>query len=384
MKFLHLADLHIGKVVNGFNLIEDQRHVLEELLAISRDSHVDAIVIAGDVYEKQNPSAEAVELVDWLLTEIASAQIECMIVPGNHDSAERMGFGSHIFARNGIHIARRFDGHVERVTLADGDGPVTFWLLPFIRAFEVRHHFPDAQIGTDVSCALKTVFEADPPDSAMRNVLVAHQFVSFASFKPELSESEVTVGGLDEVDGAIFSDFDYVALGHIHKSQAVGSAFMRYAGSLLKYSFSEARDNKQFPLVTLGRKGDVDITTVSCTPLHDMREISGPFERLISPEVVASEPADDYLHVTLTDPHPILDALQKMRLHYPNVMSLDYRSDIERANREHPELTAAQSRENAFELFERFFEKQYGQPLTTLQRTKAQEALEHAFREELR
>ena len=382
MRFLHLADLHIGKTVNGFNLIDDQRHALSCALDIAKRENVDAILLAGDIYDKQNPSVEAVELMGRFLTDVVKSDIVCLVVPGNHDSASRIAFGARIFARSGIYIAEKFQGRLEHVALTDEHGPVNFWLLPFVRPFELRHHFPEADIGVDYTRAIKAILEAAPVDFSERNVILAHQYVSFRSFQPQRSESETNVGGLDEVDGELFDGFDYVALGHIHKSQSVGVPTMRYAGSLLKYSFSEARYGKEFPLVTMGRKGEIDIDTVSFAPLHDMREITGPFDELTSPDIVQSAPADDYLHVTLTDPHPILDALQKIRAVYPHVMVLDYQSDVRRAKMQNSISSPAQTRINAYELFENFYEMQYGSPLTSAQRQQVRALLDSAIDED--
>ncbi len=376
MKFLHLGDLHIGKVVNGFNLIADQRHALNELLKRAIRENVDAIVISGDVYDKRNPSVEAIELVGNFLTSMAEANIASLIIPGNHDNAQYIAFGARIFAKSRIYLAERYNGTPQSVTLSDEFGPVTFWLVPFMRPAEVRHAHPNADIGTDYTAALRTVIEAASPNFNERNVMLAHQFVSFNTYRPQLSDSEVNLGGLDEVDGSVFDGFDYVALGHIHKSQAVGRNTMRYAGSLLKYSFSEALYTKEFPLVTLKEKGIVELDSITFEPLHDLREIAGPFEELISPEIVQRERADDYLHITLTDPHPILDALQKIRAVYPNVMTLDYESDIKRARTSSVQPTAAVAFTSALELFETFFEQQTGEKLTDNQHRWAQDALE--------
>ncbi|MEG0503609.1 MAG: exonuclease SbcCD subunit D, partial [Raoultibacter sp.] len=304
MKILHLADLHIGKQVNGFPLIEDQRFALEAVLAAARDHSVDALLLAGDLYDKSSPSAEAVCLLDWFFTEVATAGLPCYAIPGNHDSAERVAYVSGLLTRQGIHLAPIFDGRVTHHSLEDEHGPVTFWLLPFMKPAHVRAFFPDADIGQDYTAALRTVLADCPLETSQRNVLIAHQFVTSGTAEPERSDSELSVGGLDNVDASVFADFDYVALGHIHRPQRIGRDEVRYAGSLLKYSFSEIKYPKSATLVELGPKGTISITLLPLEPLHDMREIKGPLASLLADDVVTASKSDDYLHVVLTDEDP--------------------------------------------------------------------------------
>lgn len=381
MRFMHLADLHIGKVLNGFSLIEDQRFALAQLMDYAAAQKLDAIVLAGDLYDKAAPSAEAVALLDELLTRIAATGIPCLAIPGNHDSADRVGYASGLLAHEGIHVPARYDGAVAHVELADEYGPVVFWLLPFLKPAQVRPYFPDDDIGSDYTAALASALSACDVDPAKRNVLVAHQNVSYAGRGPIRSDSEFSVGGLDNVDATAFDAFDYVALGHIHRPQRIGRDTVRYAGSLLKYSLSEIRYPKSACIVTLGPKGQCSVDLHPITPLHDLREISGPLNKLCDDDVVAGQDADDYLSVVLTDEEPRIDALGRLRARYPNVLSVTYASERERtaeAPAASEDGTSDDLALNPLALFERFFEQQTGAALSEDQRAIARAELERA------
>ena len=396
MKFLHLADLHIGKIVNGFSLLEDQRFALEQVLRLARERQADALLLAGDLYDKSAPSAEAVALLDWFLTQTAELELPCFAIPGNHDSAERVGYASQLLKRQGVYVPRTFDGTVEHFTLEDEHGPLTVWLLPFLKPVHVRAHFPEKadEIGQDYTAATRCVLEACDIDLSRRNVLVAHQFVTWNGTEPERSDSELTLGGLDNVDASVFDSFDYVALGHIHRPQRIGRDEVRYAGSLLKYSFSEIRYPKSAVLVELGAKGDaayaeadanagagapacdVRIELVPLPALRDMREIKGPLAELLSDEVAHAGNPLDYLHVVLTDEQPAIDALARARAVYPNVMALDYENARTKAQTDASVTSDEEEALTPFELFARFFELQNGTQLTENQAAIAREALE--------
>ena len=383
MKLLHIADLHLGKSVCGFSLLEDQRHALGEVVRMAVDQEADALLIAGDVYDKSSPSAAAVSLLDWFFCQLIENGIPCYVVPGNHDSAERLAYAAGPLARQGIHVAPPFDGALGRCVLEDRHGEVNLWLLPFVRPADVRAHFPDDDIGSDYTAACNAALRAAAIDPAERNVLVAHQFVTSGGDEPERSDSELSVGGLDNVDASAFEAFDYVALGHIHRPQRIGRDQTRYAGSLLKYSASETGHVKSATLVTLGAKEPgaacaVGIEQIPIVPLRDMRRIKGPLAELLKPEVAAAQNAEDYLHVTLTDPVPALDALARLRATYPNVMSLEY--DAAPAKAMHagtlPPSNGAAVQTDLAQLFERFFAKQTGDELTEAQRRIVSEAFE--------
>lgn len=380
MKLLHISDLHVGKHLNEFSLLDDQRFILQRIVDIIKEQRVDALLIAGDIYDKSTPSAEAVALLDWFLNAVAETGAACFAISGNHDSAERVAYAARLLAARRIYLSPVFAGSLASFQLEDEHGPVTFWLMPFIKPAHVRPHFPDADIGTDYTAACKAVLDACDVCEKQRNVLLAHQFVTCSSAPTERTDSELILGGLDNVDASVFDRFDYVALGHVHRPQRVGRDEVRYSGSPLKYSFSEARFPKTAPLVELGPKGQLSIELIPLEPLHDVREVRGPLAELTSPgvlEALTERERQDYLHVTLTDPLPPMNAMAKLRAAYPHVMALDF--DNARtaargalADGERGQLDEA----SPLELFARFYEKQNGEPLSERQRALAIEALE--------
>lgn len=375
MRILHLSDLHIGKRVNEFPMLDDQRHILAQVLDLARERAVDAIVVAGDLYDKASPSAEAVALLDWFLAEASRTGAALLAIPGNHDAEERIAYASTLLARQNIHLAPVYDGSVAHVDLEDEHGTVTFWLIPFLKPSMVRPHVPDARIESYTD-ALRTVLERCPIDPARRNVAVSHQFVTCTGQATERTESELVLGGMDNVDVGAYDVFDYVALGHVHRPQRVGRDEVRYSGSPLKYSFSEIDGCKSVPLVELGAKGDpVAIDLVRLEPLHDMRRVRGPLEKLVSPSVAAQADPNDYLRVTLTDEHPPLDALQLLRSTYPNVMGVEYESGRTAAAGCPAGATSDRPR-TPLELFEAFYLLQNGVELTESQRDVVLKTLE--------
>jgi len=324
MKLMHLSDLHIGKRVNEFNLMEDQRHILHQIVQIADEIKPDGIIIAGDVYDKSMPAAETVELFDEFLTLIAQRSMPCFVISGNHDSPERIAFGARIMAGQRIHMSRVFDGTMTPIVLEDEIGELNIYMLPFIKPAHVRRFYPDEAVDSFEE-AIRTVINNITVDNSKRNVLVAHQFITGTGIEPERCESEsISVGGIDNIDVTVFDCFDYVALGHLHGPQFIERDTVRYAGSPMKYSFSEAKHNKSVTVVEFGKKGEIKIDTISLVPLRDMREIKGPIERLLSPETYVGTNTDDYMHITLTNEEDIMDAIGKLHTVYPNVMRLDY------------------------------------------------------------
>lgn len=374
MKLLHLSDLHIGKHLNEFPLIDDQRFVLERACDLIESRGIDAVIVAGDVYDKSMPSAEAVALVDRFFDAVARTGAALFVVSGNHDSAERIAYASRLLERNRVFVSPVFDGTISHHALTDDEGPVVFWLIPFLKPASVRPHFPDLDI-VDYTDALRAVIDACPIDQSVRNVAIAHQFVTFGGTEPERSASELSLGGLDNVDASVFDAFDYVALGHVHRPQRIGRDTMRYSGSPLKYSYSEIAYPKTAPLIELGSKGSIDIDLVELAPLHDVRRISGPLDQLVSPDIVASQTADDYLHVVLTDEEPQIDALARLRTVYPRVVGIDY--DNTRTNAAGATASALTLDESIapLDLFDELFLAQNGMPLSDAQRTMVQTAL---------
>jgi exonuclease SbcD len=324
MKFLHMSDLHIGKTVNGFPMAEEQRHVFGQIIGYIRSEKPDAVLMAGDIYDRAAPGTEAVRLFDDLLTEIAECGVTLLLISGNHDSPERLNYASRLLSEQNIRICGVFDGALQSVTLRDAIGNVHFRLLPFIKPSTVRGMFGGREIESHAD-AVSAVLESADIDFSERNVLISHQFYTASGVAPIRSESEIDpVGGLDAIDAGVLSRFDYVALGHLHGAQNVGGRKIRYAGSPLKYSFSECRQEKSVTLVTLLEKGNLSVATLPLVPLRDMREIKGPLERLLRDDVVSRAGKDDYLRVILTDAQEIIDPMGKIRSVYPNVMALDF------------------------------------------------------------
>lgn len=332
MKLLHLADLHLGKKVYEFSMIEDQKYILQQILDIMDKEGIDGVIIAGDVYDKMVPSIEAVQLLDDFLSRISDKGIEIFLVSGNHDSAERLSFGAKIFSRNKIHFAAGYQGKVEPILLEDAYGTISIYLLPFIKPAYVKHAFPErAEKIVSYQDAMQVVMEQIPLDKTQRNVLVAHQFVTGAS---RCESEEISVGGVDNVDASLFMDFDYAALGHIHGPQWIGKETIRYAGTPLKYSFSECGHHKAVTLLELREKGDVGMKQIPLVPLHDMRKIKGTYEEVTARSFYENTDTGDYVHITLTDEEDIFDALGKLRVIYPNLMKLEYDNGRTRSKQE--------------------------------------------------
>lgn len=372
MKFLHLADLHLGKRVNGFSMLEDQAHILRQILAILDDEQPDGVLIAGDVYDKSVPSVEAVELLDGFLTELRARGVPVLLISGNHDSPERLAFGGRVMDSCGIHISPVYDGALAPVTLQDAFGPVHIWLLPFVKPAHVRRWFPDADIESYTDAMAEAVAHMDI-DTAARNVLVTHQFVTGGT---RSGSEELSVGGTDNVDSGVFAPFDYVALGHLHGAQHIGRETIRYAGSPLKYSFSEARQHKSVTVVTLGEKGDMQVRTVALTPLRELREIRGSYDELTARSFYEHTTyRSDYLHLILTDEQDVFDAMSRLRTIYPYLMTLDYDNARTRAAGG-MSVPAETERRTPLELFEALYQRQNHRPMSEVQRAYIAQLME--------
>ena len=375
MKLLHLSDLHLGKRVNEFSMIDDQRHVLDQILRVIDAERPDAVLIAGDVYDKPVPTAEAVALLDWFLVELSGRELQVFVISGNHDSAERMAFGGRLMEQSGVHLAPVYDGTVARWTLTDEHGPVHLYLLPFVKPVHVRRCFPEREIETYTD-AVAAAVEAMDVDPAARNVLVTHQFVTGAA---RCESEEVSVGGADNVDASVFDGFDYVALGHLHGPQTVGRETVRYCGTPLKYSFSEAHHKKSVTVVELGEKGTVTVRTVPLTPRRDLVELRGAYEEVTRRDFYEGNGyQDSYVHITLTDEEDVPDALGKLRLIYPYLMKLDYDNQRTHATGVGDEGGDLQ-RKSPMELLEEFYAMQNGQPMGQEQRQFARQLMERIW-----
>lgn len=359
---MHLADLHLGKRVNGFSMMEDQEYILNRILEIMEEEQPDGLLIAGDVYDKTIPPAEAVRLMDDFLTAVAAKNVPVFLISGNHDSAERVAFGHQLMQGSGIWISPVYDGTIRHHTLEDRWGEVNIYLVPFLRPSVVRSFFPDAEIG-DYTDALGTILEGLQLDTSQRNVVLAHQFVTAAGALPETCDSEqLSVGGLDRVDGSVFSPFDYTALGHLHGPQRVGSETIRYAGSPLKYSFSELHQKKSVTVAELREKGETEIRQIPLQPRREMIELRGTFEEILAEARQKGEPRTDYYHMILTDETDVVDALSRLREFYPNIMLLDYDNRRTRSQKEVEQLDRVEERMPG-ELFAALYEQQNGQEM---------------------
>ena len=361
MKFIHLSDLHLGKRVNEFSLLEDQEYILTKIINIIDEEKPEGVIIAGDVYDKSVPSAEAVELFDDFLVRLAKRNLKVFVISGNHDSAERIAFGGRLMDKSGIYMSPVFGGKVEPITLKDDFGDVNIYMLPFIKPSNVRRFYPENEIVTYTD-AVKTVIDNMEIDTSKRNVLVTHQFVTGAV----RSESEdISVGGTDNIDASVFECFDYVALGHIHRSQKCGGGeYIRYSGTPLKYSFSEAKDNKTVTVVEMSTKGSITLDFIPLVPKRDMVEIKGTYDELTLKSFYENTTyQDDYIHITLTDEEDIPDVITKLRVIYKNIMKLDY--DNKRTRTMNEISGAGDVKEKTpFEHFSEFYELQNGQPLS--------------------
>ncbi|MBR4473659.1 MAG: exonuclease SbcCD subunit D [Oscillospiraceae bacterium] len=370
MKLIHLSDLHLGKRLKEFNLLDDQEFILRQCLTVIDEEKPDAVILAGDIYDKAIPSAEAVALFDEFLYDLVLRNLHVLIISGNHDSPERIAFGHRLLKNSNVHVSPVYDGTVRPITLEDRFGSVNLYLLPFIKPIHVRRFFENETIETYTD-AIRTAIRNMQVNPAERNVLVTHQFVTGA----ERSESEeIPIGGLDNVDASVFDGFDYVALGHIHGPQSIGSDRIRYCGTPLKYSFSEAKQNKSVTVAELGEKGRLTVKGVPLIPKREMRELRGSYMELVSKSNYEGTNTDDYIHITLTDEEDIPEVISRFRILYPNLMQLDY--DNQRT-RNQAAVGGAQDaeRKSPTELFSELYEKQNGMPLSEEQRQYTEELM---------
>ena len=377
MRFLHLSDLHLGKRVNEFSMLEDQAYILKEILNIIDEQKVEAVLIAGDVYDKVIPSAEAVRLLDDFLTRIAARELPVFLISGNHDSAERVAFGSRLMSSRQIYLSPVFESDVEPITISDRYGEINIYMLPFVKPSLVKRVYPEEEIIT-YQDAVNAAVQHMQIDTDKRNVLLAHQFVTGAA---RCDSEELSVGGLDDVDASIFDGFDYVALGHLHGPQKIGKETVRYSGTPLKYSFSEANQKKAAVIVDVEEKGKINIQQIPFLPKHDMREIRGTYMEVTALDFYKDMKTDDYLHITLTDEEDIPDAIGKLRTIYPNIMKLSYDNLRTRAAVT-VRGTAEVEEKSPMELLKEFYELQNNQPMTDEQEEIARGMMEEIWEDE--
>ena len=359
MKIMHLSDLHIGKKVNEYSMLQDQIYILKEILRIIDNEKVETVIIAGDVYDRSLPPNEALELFDEFLYQLSSRNVNVFVISGNHDSPERISYGGRMMTENKIFLSPVYDGNVKPTTLNDEYGKVNFYMLPFVRPADIRRYFPDENI-ENYTDAVKVAIDNMNVDFSERNILITHQFVTGA----ELSESEdIIVGGTDNVSGEVFDGFDYVALGHIHREQTVGKDNIRYCGTPLKYSFSEAKHIKSVTILDFRGKENIEYSKIPLTPLRDMREIRGTYDELTLKSNYENTNVDDYIHITLTDEEDIPDAIGKLRSIYPNIMKLDYDNLRTRGSGTVDAIENIESK-SPFELFADLFKQQNNQDMS--------------------
>ncbi len=367
MKFLHISDLHLGKRLNEFPMIEDQKYILKQILSMADRERADAVFVAGDVYDKPVPSAEAVQVFDWFLTELADRNMTAFVISGNHDSAERLAFGARLMSGRGVYVSPVYDGTAEKICLTDGYGELFVYLLPFLKPAVVRHALmnePDAQLPESYQEAVELAVRRMGVDPGQRNVLAAHQFVTGAG---RCESEEILVGGLDNIDANVFDGFDYVALGHIHSPQSVGRETVRYCGTPLKYSFSEAEQEKSVTVIEMKEKGRVELHTAPLVPLHDLRILRGTYEEVMSKHFYRNMDTEDYVKIILTDEEDVPDGVQRLRVIYPNLTRLEYDNSRTRESRT-VEAAEDVEQKSPLTLFEEFYELQNNQPMNRMQK----------------
>ena len=376
MKLIHLSDLHIGKRVNEVSMIEEQAYILDRILEAIDAEQPGAVLISGDVYDKSIPSAEAVTLFDDFLCRLADRQQQVFIISGNHDSAERLAFGGRLMEDRGIHLSPVYDGSIAPITLTDEYGPVRFWLLPFLKPAHVKRFYPEEGIESYTDACRAAVGKMNI-DTAERNVILVHQFVTGSS---TCDSEEISVGGTDNVDAVVFADFDYVALGHIHGPQNIGSERVRYCGTPLKYSFSEAKHLKSITVAELGEKGSFGLRTIPLTPLHDMREIRGSYEEVTAKSFWENTAVEDHLHITLTDEEDVPEAMARLRVIYPNLMKLSYDNARTRSNAVIDGAVDVQKK-SPLQLFGELYQQQNNQPMSQIQHDFMRDLMEAIWEE---
>lgn len=363
MRLFHISDLHIGKRLNEMPLLEDQVAILNQILQKADELHPDGVIIAGDVYDKSVPPAEAVQVFDDFLTALALRSMAIMVISGNHDSAERIGYGSRLMQTSGVYVSPAFDGSVTQAVLEDEFGRVHFHLLPFVKPAHVRRFFPDAEIN-DYTDAVRTVIDSMGIDTNERNVLICHQNVTNTTSS---HADEIAIGGLDNVNVDVFDGFDYVALGHIHTPAFIGREGVRFCGAPLEYSFNEVGRELSLTIVEMGEKGEVQVSTLPLDPMRHLRKLRGSFAELTSMDFYQGQKRDDYLHIILTDEEDIAEAVSRLRDIYPNVMQLEY--DNARTRRIQSVASGVtQEDKTPLEQFEIFYERQNNLPMTDIQR----------------
>ena len=360
MKILHLADLHLGKILQEQSLIEDQEYMLRKIINIIKEEKVKIVLISGDIYDRSIAQVEAVNLLDdFLKILIKELKIKVFIISGNHDSKDRLGFGNKIFEDEGLYIESKYNGKLKKVELEDEYGSLNIYMLPFIKPVEVKKFFED-DLENNYDVAINKIIEKEEINENERNIIMVHQFVTAGNIKPERTESEVlSLGGIENVDVSNFNKFDYVAIGHVHRPQKIGRDTARYAGTILKYSFSEINHNKSIPIINIKEKGNISINLVPLKPLRDMREIKGPIEELIKEENYKEGNVEDYIKAIITNEEPVYDAIGKIKKIYPNTSKLEIQNSKTINKNEEENINLEElKKKSELELFSDFYKLQ--------------------------
>lgn len=379
MKFIHLSDLHIGKRVNEYSMLEDQEYILNQIINIIDEQKPDGVIIAGDVYDKSVPSAEAVALFDDFLVKLSKRNLEVFVISGNHDSPERIAFGGRLMEASRIYMSPVYDGGLSPVTLEDEYGKINVWMLSFVKPVHIRKFNEDAEISSYTD-AMQVAIDNLDVNSNERNVMITHQFVTGAD---RTESEEISVGGTDNVDVSVFDVFDYTALGHIHRPQNCKSEKVRYSGTPLKYSFSESKDNKSVTIVELKEKGNLLVNTIPLVPMRDMVEIKGKYDEIMLRDFYKDTSyQEDYVHITLTDEDDIPDAIGKLRTVYHNLMKLDY-DNLRTRNMNSIDGAENVEKKSPYEHFSEFYEKQNNQPMNDNQSDFMKKLIEEIWEGEI-
>lgn len=353
MRFIHLSDLHIGKSVNGYSMLDDQRKILTQIINIIDNEKVDSVIIAGDIYDKVIPPAEAVKVFDDFLCRLAKRNLEVFIISGNHDSAERLSFASSLIDGSGVHISRVYNGEVTQYKLKDKFGEINVYLLPFIKPINVKSAFNIDEIPS-YNEAVKYAIDEMKVNNKERNILVTHQFVTGGQ---KCDSEEISIGGTDNVDAQVFDDFDYVALGHLHGPQNISRETIRYSGTPLKYSFSEVSHEKSVTIIDFNEKNNINIRTIPLIPDLDLREIKGKYNDIVLKKNYENTNTKDYVRIVLTDEEDIYDVMNKLRTVYPNIMEVNYDNKRTRSNSDLNIITEIENKSEE-ELFAEFYRMQ--------------------------
>lgn len=360
MRILHLADLHLGKILQEESLLEDQKYMLEEIIKKVQEENIEIILISGDIYDRSIPQTDAVDMLDYFLNKlIKDLKKQVFMISGNHDSKERLGFGNKIFENDGLYISSKYEGQIKNVELQDEYGKLNIYLLPFIKPVEVKKYFEDEILSYDET--IKKIIEKENIDETQRNIILTHQFVTCIGEEVERTDFEtISLGGIDNVDISNYDKFDYVAIGHVHRPQRIGRDTARYAGTMLKYSFSEVNHKKTIPIIDFKEKGNINIKLVELTPLRDMREIKGPIEELTKKENYKNTNTEDYIKAIITNEEPVYDAIGQIRKVYPNVLKLEIqnsKSSVSQNDEKEKELQNIKNKSEV-ELFNEFYKFQ--------------------------